>query len=963
MENRNKARKGKSQRSQVALAVFSATILGLGVVANASEQDNSNQQVLNPGDIAAHDWHTGAPKDFVSRANPVSMEHPGGDPDYLVDGDRIYVYTSTDANQAYYKRYPDSNNGTLFNQTYLDMDGYTVWSSEDMIHWRNHGVQFAAMNLDAAKWREAYRNSIAIPDLKESFLEQDVSPHAMWAPTAAKYTDENGDSTYVLYYPKGIDGVGKFTTGYATAPNPYGPFTDQGPLYGDIVDENDPNRVERVVIGMDPNVFIDGDKIYIYGNGDAGRDELDNTGQVVVAELSEFDHINKKQTIITKPQRLEYDMNNTMYGHVAGNKPLSKDFHEGGSMHKSNGKYYFSWAEHEHKHYKGWYSMCNSPVGPCEWIGPTIKGTYQGNQHGSFAEFKGQEYYLSHLNHHADVVSQWDGWQSYRRTWTINPVTYNADKSIRVMYPEASPIPNINVGGAFTDGNGLSYVDSTQYVSDGGYASVNNEVGGLEKLQAANPDTSNLKAYEGNRVGQALGTLDVNVPGLENGEYDVTLKFAEIFPDAQVGTDAGWFSRIMNISAQGQQLVTGLDVMRKAGGAYRAYDQRLSAVKVTDTTLRIAITATKGEPMLSAVEITAAPKPGWALNLGGVGTSVNGVTFDVDPGVGNFNDNTSEVITLDPAKVIGANADEQDLFASSRIGWAGLNYSNTTLANGNYDVTLGFVETHHVEEGSRLFDVEIQGELVLDDFDIFKAAGGKNIAVKRVFPTTVTEGKLNIDLTTVTDASRISFIKVVRTADARPDSSIRINAGNFWENSDTGGAYFLADEPFLGQGGSPMVGTSDAAVTREDERYNGLRVVTPTDEVIYQTGRWGNSFGYTVPVRNGRYSVRLMFAEDYHSAAGKRVFEILLNGEKQIVDLAGSTQFDIFRAAGGKNKAIDLVYDVDVNNQVLNIDLQASIDNASISGIVITPRYLEDNDGAIPSDPNKWEPGYQPNSL
>ncbi|MFK7861440.1 MAG: malectin domain-containing carbohydrate-binding protein [Granulosicoccus sp.] len=962
MKIENNAPQSKGRLTQVALTVLSVTILGLGVIANAAEQDNANQEVLDPEDIAAHGWHTGSPKKLVSKGNPVSAENPGGDPDYLVDGDRIYVYTSTDANQAHYKRVPNQNNANIFDQTYLDMDGYTVWSSEDMVHWKNHGVQFAAANMNTKKWQDAYHKSIAIKDLQPDYLQLDVSPHAMWAPTAAKYTDVNGVSTYVLYYPKGIDGVDKFTTGYATAPNAYGPFTDQGPLYGDFPDENDPTSFERVVIGMDPNVFQDGGKTYIYGNGVTDGDGSDKSGQVVVAELSEFDHNTKTQTIITKPQRLEYDMNNTLYSHLAGNIPLSKDFHEGGSMHKSNGKYYFSWAEHDHKHYNGWYSMCSSPMGPCEWMGPSIKGIYQGNQHGSFAQFKGQEYYLTHVNYHPDIISEdWDGWQSYRRTWTFHPVSYNADKSIRVMYPQTSRIPNLNIGGGFTDDNGKIYVDSTQYVTDGGYADVKYEDGGLEKLKAANPNVSDLKLYEGNRFVENQGTLEVNVPGLDNGVYNVTLKFAEIFPDAQLGTEAGWFSRIMNISAQGNEVVTALDVMDKAGGAYRVYDQKLPPVTVTNETINIAITATSGDAMLSGVEITAEEKPGWAMNLGGSSANINGVTYAADPGIGDFNDTTEVAITFKPDEVIGANIDEQALFATSRIGWAGLNYSNTSLPNGNYEVTLGFVETYHLEEGRREFDVAIQGQQVLDDFDIYREAKGINTAVKRVFPTTVTDGSLKIDLTTVTDASTISFIKVVRTPDDLSDSSIRINAGTYWEHTDTGGAVFLADAAYLN--GSATLGASDAAVTREDERHNGLRVVTPSDEIIYKTGRWGNNIKYDVPVRNGRYSVRLMFAEDYHSAAGKREFKILLQGEEKIVDLAGGTTFDIFKAAGGKNKAIDLTYDVDATQGVLNIELTTVTDNASISGIVITPRYLEMNEGAIPSDPNRFEPGYQPNSL
>lgn len=937
-----KATKSKGPLKGVLLSIVSATILGLGLgtVANADPQDNSNQVVLSAEDIAAHDWHTGDPKKHVFKGNPVTMEHPGGDPDFLVDGDTMYVYTSTDANQRVYQTVGDADiNGVtdgIMNDTYHDMDGYTVWSSQDMMHWTNHGVQFAAANMNDSKWASA-----ADLDSLDTTLQPNVSPHAMWAPTAAKYTDGTNTS-YVLYYPKGIDGTAKFATGYATAPSPTGPFTDQGPIYGDI-DGN------RYYMGMDPNVFHDDDgKIYIYGNGPTGSD---SPGNVVVAQLSEFDHGNKTQSLITKPISIDYDMNNTLYDGLTGDRFQDTDFHEGGSMHKSNGKYYFSWAEHDHKHYNGWYSMCNSPMGPCEWMGPAVKGIYYGNQHGSFAEFKGKEYFLSHIDHGQDVKSAWD-WDSYRRTWTFYPVSYNADKSIRVMYPRATgaSIPNINIGGTYTDAGGTRYIDST-YVSDGGFDEVRPEK--LAQFENANPDTGDRDLYKAQRVSWD-GPIDVSVP-VGNGVYTVSLKFAEIFPDALIGTQQGWFQRILNISAEGEVKKTGLDVIAEAGH-YGAYDETFS-VTVTDGMLDIEVSATKDNPMLSAVKISQ--QADWAVNLGGVSETVDGATYEADPGVGNFNDNTTAPIALDANEVIGASAAEEKLFQTTRIGWAGLNYSNSSLENGNYEVTLGFAETHHNGPDRRKFDVEIEGNLVLSEFDIFRAAGAKNVGIKRVFPVKLTDGTLNIDLSTVVDASKISFIKVARLPDDTLDSSIRINAGQHDGGTDTAGAFFLADDQFLA--GAPAAGANEAAITRQDLTFTGMQTVTPTDEIIYQSQRLGTLFGYDIPVRDGRYRVRLMFAEQNHTAAGQREFEIML--EDGVVEVApNETVLDIYSAAGGSNKAIDRFFEVDVTDGNLDIDFRATVGDASITGIVVTPRYLKKNETA-PSDPAVWEAGYRDDQL
>ena len=68
---------------------------------------------------------------------------------------------------------------------------------------------------------------------------------------------------------------------------------------------------------------------------------------------------------------------------------------------------------------------------------------------------------------------------------------------------------------------------------------------------------------------------------------------------------------------------------------------------------------------------------------------------------------------------------------------------------------------------------------------------------------------------------------------------------------------------------------------------------------VYQTERYGRDFTYTFPVpANGRYLVRLHFAEIFDDGAGRRVENIQINGKPAL------TNFDIFVAAGGLNKAV-----------------------------------------------------------
>ncbi len=67
------------------------------------------------------------------------------------------------------------------------------------------------------------------------------------------------------------------------------------------------------------------------------------------------------------------------------------------------------------------------------------------------------------------------------------------------------------------------------------------------------------------------------------------------------------------------------------------------------------------------------------------------------------------------------------------------------VPNGTYTVTLCFNEPIHDAPGKRIFGVKLQGEKVLDKFDIFSQAGGKNIAVDEEFRNIeVTAGWLSI---------------------------------------------------------------------------------------------------------------------------------------------------------------------------------------------------------------------------
>jgi len=120
------------------------------------------------------------------------------------------------------------------------------------------------------------------------------------------------------------------------------------------------------------------------------------------------------------------------------------------------------------------------------------------------------------------------------------------------------------------------------------------------------------------------------------------------------------------------------------------------------------------------------------------------------------------------------------------------------------------------------------------------------------------------------------------TTKAGTTGAVQINAGG------PAVSPFAADMDFTGGGTINHANTIDLS-----------GVTNPAPMAVYQTARIGN-FKYTIPgfAAGSSHTVRLHFAETYWTAAGLRIFNVTINGTQVL------TNFDIFAAAGAKNKAV-----------------------------------------------------------
>jgi fibronectin type 3 domain-containing protein len=91
------------------------------------------------------------------------------------------------------------------------------------------------------------------------------------------------------------------------------------------------------------------------------------------------------------------------------------------------------------------------------------------------------------------------------------------------------------------------------------------------------------------------------------------------------------------------------------------------------------------------------------------------------------------------------------------------------------------------------------------------------------------------------------------------------------------------------------------------------------------------AFGFSVPVTNGAYRVRLHFVELNKTAANTRLFDVRLEGSTVL------SNYDIWAQAGGIDRAIVEEFPVTISDGVVTIDFITRRENAKVSAIEIIP--------------------------
>ncbi|MCU4927055.1 malectin domain-containing carbohydrate-binding protein [Halobacteria archaeon AArc-dxtr1] len=337
----------------------------------------------------------------------------------------------------------------------------------------------------------------------------------------------------------------------------------------------------------------------------------------------------------------------------------------------------------------------------------------------------------------------------------------------------------------------------------------------------------------------------------------------------------------------------------------------------------------------SVVEPLSAP---WGLNNGGEGedgdtdeeegvygpVEVDGLTFDEHIPEQVTASGDLNVAVRDEQEV--GNTEHDELYLTEH--WGGDIGFDIPFENGQYNVTLHFAETWHGEdggsgeggEGDRVFDVTINGEEVLSEFDPYAEADGAFIATPQTFPIEVTDNVISIETESIEDSTAFKAIEVREFGGFETPFGYNASGGTV-DDMEADGATFTSESPFIGIEGDVDGGNwiDDVEGTEYDDLYGSE-----------EHGVEESDIEYTFPLENGTYDVTLYFGESFHGEedVGERVTNISLNDELVM------EEFDIVEAVGPAT-AYDETHTVEVNDGELVVLLESVEDWPKISGIKI----------------------------
>lgn len=257
------------------------------------------------------------------------------------------------------------------------------------------------------------------------------------------------------------------------------------------------------------------------------------------------------------------------------------------------------------------------------------------------------------------------------------------------------------------------------------------------------------------------------------------------------------------------------------------------------------------------------------------------------------------------------------LFEYSRTG--DFTY-NIPLKPGFYELHLYFSTLVHANE-STSFNVEMNGQMVLSDFDINMDALGDDVADERVFRG-ISPGK-------------DGFLRLVFTGGSGPPSLNAMEILPGLPHAQLPIRLIMQTTPITDRNGRRWDPDNYYMYGRLSPQTHPLRDSAEPD--LFSGERYGH-FTYAIPVdTRDRYTMVLHFVEFYFGSGahgsggtGSRTFKVMCNGETLLDD------FDIYKEAGNLHELTKTFRHLKPTAEgKLNLTFEPILNNATISGIEV----------------------------
>lgn len=365
---------------------------------------------------------------------PLNICIPDAEAHVMPDG-KVYLYGSLDKELSGYCS-----------------DSYRVASSSDMKSWEVHPVSFTSDRVPwAGETSSKAHSSLSgvtcfdeLPAHIRKFIPEEMreTPIEQIIASIEENARQGLPKDLRLYAPDAIEKDGRYylyfcmsddSEGVAVADSPQGPF-------------GEPKRL--AVQGIDPAVFVDddGQAYYYWGQFQANA-----------ARLS--------------PDMMTLEKDSIVEGIVTERE---HHFHEGSSMRKRNGIYYYVFADISRgKATCLGYATSTSPLGPFTYQGVIIDNADcdpgSWNNHGSIEEINGQWYVFYHRssNH-----------TQYLRRVCVEPITFDENGLIQEV-----PMTSQGAGEPFVPGEWIPAYSACGFF-DGAYLdTIGSELDGAVRFQ------------------------------------------------------------------------------------------------------------------------------------------------------------------------------------------------------------------------------------------------------------------------------------------------------------------------------------------------------------------------------------------------------------------------------------------------------------------------------------------------